>query len=626
MVKSVQVSKKVQINAGAVKKGSRRTWVLFSLAIVFLTIILYANTLQNGYALDDKGIITQNKFTLKGFAGIPDLLTTSYWEGINKNVRSYRPLAPVSFAIEVGLWGLNPAAGHLSNLVIYLLTGLVLLFFLKRVFEKIDPGVPPVIPFIITMLFLAHPIHTEVVANIKSRDAMFELLFILLSGYFLLRFIAAKKRSDLILSVLSYFPALLSKESAITYIVMVPVILVLMDDSPMKKKAQTTLLYLIPVAVFLVLFFKFSNIQEFQKLHIMDNALVADAPAGQIWATKFLILGKYLALLIFPHPLVYDYSFNQIPLTDFSNPAVFLSLIIYVSAASFLIVILFKRLAGKKVTPGSLVAAFSAAWFFMGFFASSNLLMLIGSTMGERFMYAPSAGLLMILVYGGYRLACRASGNKSFKGLAAALAYFCFTVIIAGYILKTIDRNKAWKDDFTLFSTDIRYLGENTKANDFLGNLYRKNGDSATDPALKTAYYTKAIEYKEKAVSIYPRVPEIHQQLGFLYGSIGAFEKAITAYKTAIEMNPGEITNYIQVGKAYGTIHKIPEGLEYLEKAERIDPDNADLLRTLGIIYAQSGQTGKAIMYFEKALARDPSNQQISGYLAYAKKQAAMHK
>ncbi len=626
MIKTKPTQKKGIKQPGAGTAQNEKVWLWFSLAIVVLSLILYINTLQNSYALDDKGIITQNKITSRGFSGIPDLLTTSYWEGIGKNVRSYRPLAPVSFAVEVGIWGKNPMVSHFFNLVIYMLTGVILLFFLRRVFEKADPGIPPVIPFLVTMLFLAHPIHTEVVANIKSRDSMFELLFLLLSGYFLFKYLSSKRRSDLVVSVLFFFPALLSKESAITYLAMVPVILILFDDRPFVKKLETTVFYLIPAILFLILYYNYSNIRVFSQLHILDNALLLDAPIAQIWATKFLILGKYLVLLVYPHPLVFDYSYNHIPLTDFSNPAVWLSVFIYFFATAFLVYILKNKLSVKKVTPGNRVIAFSVAWFIMGFFASSNLVFLIGSTMGERFMYSPSLGFIIILVYGLYRAGCLAGKGKKFAGASAVMVYLFCAVLLTGYGLKTIDRNKAWKDDRTLYSTDIRYLGDNTKANDFLADLYRKDGDLATDQAMKSEYYGKAIVFKEKALSIYPKVPEIQQQLAYLYGNTGQFGKAVEAYKVAIAMNPGEIMNYVQIGKALGMMQKIQEGLTYLKQAEQIDPNDPDLLATLGITYAQTGELGLAISYFEKVLSRDPSNKQIADYLARAKNQVNKQK
>jgi Flp pilus assembly protein TadD len=612
-------------HAGKIR--NKHLWLWFPLAIVVLSIALYINTLENSYVLDDKGIITENEFTSRGFSGIPDLLTTSYWEGVGINVRSYRPLAPVTFAIEVGTWGKNPMISHFFNLVIYLLTGVILLFFLKRFFEKIDPAITPAIPFITTILFLAHPIHTEVVANIKSRDAMFELLFLLLSVHFLFRHIETHKIRDLAVSVAFFFPAMLSKESAVSYIVMVPVILILFDDRSFRTKMQITLVYLIPVIFFLILYLVFSDFSGFVPLNILNNSLVSLAPATEIWATKFLIPGKYLVLLAFPHPLVYDYSYNQIPLTGFSNPAVWFSMVIYFSASIFLVSVLFKRLLGKIVPPWNLVVSFSVAWFIMGFFASSNLLILIGSTMGERFMYSSSLGFILVMVYGFYRLVFLLKQKKKFSGVVVVMIiYLLGLILFSGYFLKTIDRNKAWKNDLTLCLTDIKYLGENAKANEFLSNFYEKQGDEAIDREVKKSNYKKAIELKEKAVFIYPESVETQQQLGYLYGKTGQFEKAIEKYKFAIRLNPREISNYVQIGKAYGMVHRVRDGLVYLEKGEKINPGNAELLVNMGIAYAQTGEMEKAVIYFEKAHARDTSNKKIADYLTFAKNRVDIHK
>ncbi len=621
MLKQKRVPKIETIRIPALTTKPDRIWIWFCLAIVVLAVTLYINTLQNGYALDDKGIITLNKITEKGFSGIPELLTTSYWKGINLRVMSYRPLSPVTFAIEIGIWGKNPMASHFFNLLFYMATGLLMLFFLKRLFRKIDPEIPPVIAFLATMLFLAHPIHTEVVANIKGRDSLFEFFFLLLSAHLLLRYLETARTADLVLSVVTFFPALLSKESAITYVIMVPVLLILFDSRTTGKKFTTTLFFLIPVVMFLLLYFLFSEFHSNKRLHIMDNSLLAVAPAASIWATKFLILGKYLLLLIFPHPLVYDYSYNQIPLTGFTDPRVWLSILAYLSATLLLLGVLYKRLSGKMVGPAGLIIAFSVAWFIMGFIVSSNLFLLIGSTMGERFMYTPSLGFILLLIYGLYRLVKWPLKKKKFGGLAAIGLYLFCCALLAGYLVKTINRNGDWKDDVTLFSNDLKYLGENAKANDFLANIYSDSGNIATDQGIKKNYYLKAIALKEKAVSINPRVPEILQALGYLYGNTGQFEKAITTYKYAIELNPDIAMNYIQVGKAFGMLRKFGESIDYLKQAEKISPDDADLMCSLGITYAQTGDAALAVTYFEKAHARNPSDKQINNFLNLAKHQ-----
>jgi tetratricopeptide (TPR) repeat protein len=191
-------------------------------------------------------------------------------------------------------------------------------------------------------------------------------------------------------------------------------------------------------------------------------------------------------------------------------------------------------------------------------------------------------------------------------------------LIFVAYLLKTHDRNKAWKDDFTLFSTDMKHMPESVKVHDFLGNIYSSRGDSANDPGQQRALYEKAIGLQEKAVAIYPSVPEIQQKLGFLYGKIGRFDKAIEKYRIAIRMNPNEVHNYIQIGNACGLSGEAGKAIPYLESGRNLFPDHPGLLQILGMAYATSGQTSEAIICFEKILQVDPENAQARQALGYA--------
>ncbi len=49
-----------------------KVWFIILFAFTF---IIYGNTLQNEYALDDGIVITNNDFVQSGFAGIKDILT-----------------------------------------------------------------------------------------------------------------------------------------------------------------------------------------------------------------------------------------------------------------------------------------------------------------------------------------------------------------------------------------------------------------------------------------------------------------------------------------------------------------------------------------------------------------------
>ncbi len=595
----------------------------YDVVIIFLiSFILYGNTLTHQYALDDYAIIVNNHFTAKGFGGIADHLTSSYWEGIGKNVRSYRPLSPVTFALETGIAGMNPHVGHLVNILLTFLTGIALFRLLRRLFRLSGMTVTDIVPLMGTLLFLAHPLHTEVVANLKSRDTILELLFLILAANLLMSDIESASPRKRWVSALCFFFALLSKESAISFLVMAGVVLLLFDRRPLMKKLLTWMVFLVPVAIFLLLFFRYSDFQAFTSLHLLDNMLIADKPASTIQATKFLILFKYLILLLYPHPLLYDYSYQQLPYTGFDDPKVILALVIYATLTIFAIWILWKRIRGMKTGSLQILGAFSIAWFLMGFFASSNLVLTIGSTMAERFMYSPSLGfIIMLVLILNIAFQPKRNNNGSHSGPPAAF-YLVTLLILLVYSAKTIHRNRAWKDNLTLYTNDLPWQENNVKAHDFLANEYTAMADTTKDPQRKTELYLQAIKLKEKALSIYPALPEIVQNLGFLYGNVGDFPKAVAYYRQAIGMNPGDITNYIQLGKALGMTEQRRDAIGVLLEAEKIDPDNAEIQTLLGIMYARENDFTRALPHFDKACRLNPEDAQCRELLEITRQQA----
>jgi tetratricopeptide (TPR) repeat protein len=384
--------------------------------------------------------------------------------------------------------------------------------------------------------------------------------------------------------------------------------------------------FFIPVFVFLFLYIRFSGYGEFGEMHFLNNVLASEASWSTIWATKFDILGKYLLLLIFPHPLLYDYSFNQIPLTALTNPLVLFSFSTYLFALVYLSVIIFRKIKMKKVSTDQSLIAFAIAWFFLGLFVSSNLVILIGSTMGERFLYIPSLGFILIVVVGLFRVVRRQRFFKVSAGTGMALFYSLVLVLLTGYSVKTILRNQAWKDEYTLCSSDMQYLGNNVKANVFLAYLYRQKGDQATDSIVRAGYYLQAIEYNEKALSIYGELAEVQQVQGFLYGATGDFRKASDCYQRAIRLNPAKVTNYIQAGKAFGRMKLYGQGIEFLLTGVKLDSCNTDLLSLLGIFYAETGDVKQAVSWFNKLMVKDPSNRQAKAYINWVNKQKKVTK
>lgn len=178
------------------------------LLLALLGFGLYVNTFNHWYALDDIAAISQNLFVKAGLKGIPDLLRTEFWHFSNISLGYYRPLSLISFAIEHEFAGDNPGLNHKINTVLYALMGLVLGILLQKWFvsprklaadgtlvastEQNRTG-QVIFALLVGLIFIAHPLHTEIVANIKGRDEVLSFLFIALMLLFHWRYMETNR-------------------------------------------------------------------------------------------------------------------------------------------------------------------------------------------------------------------------------------------------------------------------------------------------------------------------------------------------------------------------------------------------------------------------------------------------
>src|SRR6267154_5042143 len=142
----------------------------FPILIFFCAFLQYANTLRHDYAWDDKLVITANAYTRRGIAGLPDIFSKRV-SFPYKN--EYRPVPQAMFAVEYQLFHGNPHAGHFFNVLCYAAACALVYWFVLFAF----PRAHPLFAFFVAALFAVHPVHVEVVANIKSRDEILSLSF-----------------------------------------------------------------------------------------------------------------------------------------------------------------------------------------------------------------------------------------------------------------------------------------------------------------------------------------------------------------------------------------------------------------------------------------------------------------
>ena len=162
-----------------VTKSTRSTlhlgWFILPGIIGFL---LFANTLGHQWCLDDYSVIVDNWVTQKGAAGISDHLTHDYRYGYwNSQGDLYRPLSLILFSLEWSFFGNNPFPGHLINVLLY---SFLCIFFGMALYKWSRSAT---FSMIASLLFAVHPVHTEVVANIKSRDELLAMFFLILTWW-----------------------------------------------------------------------------------------------------------------------------------------------------------------------------------------------------------------------------------------------------------------------------------------------------------------------------------------------------------------------------------------------------------------------------------------------------------
>jgi len=576
------------------QKIYEKKWFAIGL-IVLVTFLVYSNTFKNEFVYEDHSQIVNNNF-IKDWKYIPTIFKLDVRSATAYPFKGsyYRPLFLLSFIFDYSLWHLNPVGYHLTNLLIYIVTS-VLIYILINYISK--SGITALLT---TLFFVVHPVHTEVVTYISGRDYLLSFLFYLLA--FLLYIIHIKPAKPkrffcLFFSLFFFFLALLSKEMAIT----LPFILLLYDFHFIDKKypekfisrvKKNYLLYFIVIGLYLIL-----RVSVLGKVTFQSSL---PYPGGTFY-TAFLTMSRvffhYIKLLIFPLHLSIEYVF---PLSKsfFSKPSPIFSVFILFACV----------LTAFKVRKFSNVISFSIFYFFIVLLPVSQIIP-TPIFIADRYLYFPSLGFCFLISTGIVRVYNLSEIN--FIKKAIILFFCCFFVF---YSIVTINRNADWKDDITLWLKTVRVAPKSFRAHYNFGNVYSRKG-----------LYNQAVDEYKKALQIRPNSSKAYNNLGFVYSKMGFLEKAIDEYQKAVHIQSDNARFHANLGIVFRKKNLLEKAIIHHEKAIKIDPHLYDSYDDLGMIYRRKYQYDKAIFIYKQAIQMDPDNEKTHFWLGFAYKKKGFY-
>ena len=551
------------------------------IALLLAAVTLaYGNSLLNQFTLDDGYYIVENSH-----------VTNPSMRGMFAPQTYTKVFRPLTFATLALNWKLDPGhplGFHLFNLILHAAVTLLLYLLLQTIFSGL-PGDPwdagglsserNAILFAAAALFAVHPIHTEAVSSIVGRSELLAAGFLFAAWILHLR--------DLpVLAAICFLLALLSKESAVVFL---PLILTVDYARNVWKPRVHYVLFAGVTLAYLGLLWKVHGdyLGEGILPTQLDNPL-ATIPIGWRILNALRVAWKYAALHIYPVTLSSDYSFNQIRMY-FDWGHTWAAALGSLGVASAWLWAVWKR---------RIAVALAGSLYLVGFATTANILVPIRTIMGERLAYLPSAGFCLLV-------ALSWSWLKQRQRMAA---WFVLTAVVTVLGVRTIARNRDWKDNFTLFSADVRSAPESARIHAELGGVYME----------KKELEVAATEF-QKALQIYPDDVDALSNYGLLESWKGNYQHAGQMLEQALYRSARNSPNYdfiaVNLAALWMQTDHLDSALDLLNREIAQSPKYGRAWANRAVIRYKQGELAPARSDAEEALRLDPNNAQAQNLL-----------
>jgi tetratricopeptide (TPR) repeat protein len=557
--------------------------------VAALLFVAYAPSLTNKFVYDDRHLILENPLVQD--AGH---LLAVFGEEFFRGLGYYRPLALVSFVLDYRIWGLNPFGFHLTNILLLAATGAILFLVLSKF---LGPNRVRLALFA-TLLFCLHPVASSVTYAIGARADLLVLPMLLLALLFYLRMGAV----SYVLSVVFFSLALLSKETAVTF----PIVVLALELLGLGRRGHSALTAgeVLRQALFWVVLFAYLAVRSF----------VLGETVGELTFNGELVLQSYaycLQTLFVPTvALLYEPLFGD-----------WFSALRLSAAGLVLAAIAFAAVRGSGT--GAKKALFWLAWAVITFLPTSNIVQQ-ETLWDERYTALPAIGIIVFSSIVIWSL-------KWSRLMPAPARLIAALVPLTVCLVITLGRSGYWRDDLTFFTQWRSTSPSNPRPHNNLGIAYREMGDLeramksfrlgiAADSSYARNYNNLGLAHAQlgeydKAIPLYIRATEIDADYGLAfynlasaYSSVGGLDLALDNYRRALEIHPGWVTAMFQAGRVCSRAGRLDEAADYYRRTIAANPEFGGAYFEMSIVFERKGLMKEAMSVMREGLKHSPND------------------
>ncbi len=472
-------------------------------AVVLLVAVVFGVSIANGFVYDDIPAIVQNaRVTGHRWLDIP---VSTYWLGT-----LWRPLTVLAFAVQWVTGGGAPWIFHAVSLCAYAAVGILLFGLLRRM------EIPVAASAAATALFLVHPVHAEVVANVVGQSELWVSVFLLAMLLIALTPLTPTSRFDArYLGMLgAAVAAMLSKEQGFTAPLLLFGALWLRPWEAMAARSERRRELVVLTLIAILLLIVRSNI---------TGSFAGETPAlalreAGLWQRALVFLAtvpNYVRLVFWPIHLQADYGPPQVPVGTTLGA-------VHVAGVLLLALYVVAFFTARRRAP---VAAFGLWWTAVTLAPVSNLLAASGLIMAERVMFLPTVGLA---IAAGSVLAgalARASAQQR-RAILYAVAAAC-----AALAVRSTTRATVWGNQDRFFSTLTVDAAQSYRAWRVAGVFDQsRHRDSLAEREFR------------RAIELWPYDPETAEVLGQLLRTQGRCTEAVPVLRQGLQLDTTRVS------------------------------------------------------------------------------------